>query len=47
MLLKTLSRPSLYISFLVITWGIVMTCHAFVQNFAGVIALRVLLGIFE
>lgn len=47
MLLSRLTRPSLYISFLVIAWGIVMTCHAFIKNFAGAVSLRVLLGVFE
>lgn len=47
MLLKNLQRPSLYISFLVCAWGIVMTCHGAAQNFAGVLSLRLLLGIFE
>lgn len=47
MLLKNLVRPSLYISFLVVSWGVVMTCHGVAQNFAGVITLRLLLGVFE
>nr|OQO29538.1 hypothetical protein B0A51_02630 [Rachicladosporium sp. CCFEE 5018] len=28
-------------------WSIVMTCHGFVQNFAGLCIVRVLLGLFE
>ncbi|KXJ86564.1 major facilitator superfamily domain-containing protein [Microdochium bolleyi] len=40
-------RPSIWLSFLVLTWGIVMTCMGTVRNFDQLIACRVLLGIFE
>jgi MFS family permease len=40
-------RPSIWLSFLVISWGIVMTCMGIVKNFEGLVATRVVLGIFE
>lgn len=40
-------RPSTYLGILVVSWGIVMTCTGLVQNFGGLMAVRVLLGIFE
>jgi hypothetical protein len=40
-------RASIWLPFLVITWGIVMTCMGAVQNFKELVALRVLLGTFE
>ncbi|ORY58135.1 major facilitator superfamily domain-containing protein [Pseudomassariella vexata] len=46
-LLKKFKRPSLYLALLVIPWGIVMTCTGLVQNFAGLMVTRILLGIFE
>ncbi|KAJ5614025.1 MFS transporter [Penicillium herquei] len=45
MLKKT--RPSLWLSAQVVTWGIVMTCMGSVQGFASLTACRVLLGICE
>lgn len=46
-LLKKFSRPSVYIGILVTTWGIVMTLHGVVRNFAGLLVVRLLLGVFE
>ncbi|CAG7923203.1 unnamed protein product [Penicillium olsonii] len=46
-LLKKFKRPSVYLGLLVLSWGIVMTCTGLVQNFAGLMVTRVLLGIFE
>jgi MFS family permease len=46
MLLKRF-RPSRWISFLAITWGITMTCMGLVRNFGQLVALRVLLGMLE
>lgn len=46
MLLKKI-RPSRWISFLAITWGITMTCMGLVNNFGQLVALRVLLGMLE
>lgn len=46
-LLKKFKRPSMYLGILTLSWGIVMTCTGLVQNFAGLMTTRVLLGIFE
>lgn len=40
-------RPSLYISALMFSWGIVNMCMGFVHSYAALVALRVLLGVFE
>ena len=40
-------RPSRWLSFITVSWGIVSTCTGFVQNFAGLVATRVLLGLLE
>ncbi|EXL95901.1 major facilitator superfamily domain-containing protein [Fusarium oxysporum II5] len=40
-------RASIWLSFLVICWGTVMTCMRVVQNFQGLVACRVILGVFE
>ncbi|KAI1500053.1 putative MFS transporter [Biscogniauxia marginata] len=47
MLLKRFSRPSIYLGVLVTLWGIVMTLHGVVHNFAGLTAARFILGILE
>ncbi|KEF57115.1 uncharacterized protein A1O9_07305 [Exophiala aquamarina CBS 119918] len=46
-LLKKFKRPSTYLAILVVSWGIVMTLTGVVKNFSGIMAVRVLLGIFE
>ena len=46
-LLKKFKRPSAYLGILVTCWGIIMTCTGLVQNFGGLMATRLLLGIFE
>lgn len=46
-LLKRFARPSIYIGILVTVWGIIMMCHGFVHNFAGLMVVRLLLGVFE
>lgn len=46
-LLKKLDRPSVYMGALVTTWGVIMTLHGVVSNFGGLLALRILLGVFE
>uniref|UniRef100_A0A8H7N3D3 Major facilitator superfamily (MFS) profile domain-containing protein n=1 Tax=Bionectria ochroleuca TaxID=29856 RepID=A0A8H7N3D3_BIOOC len=46
-LLKKFKRPSTYLGILTLCWGIVMTCTGLVRNFGGLMATRVLLGIFE
>ncbi|KAE8386964.1 major facilitator superfamily domain-containing protein [Aspergillus alliaceus] len=47
MMLRTFSRPSVYLGILIVSWGIIMTLTGVVQNFAGLMVTRVLLGIFE
>ncbi|KAL6231499.1 hypothetical protein BDW75DRAFT_247851 [Aspergillus navahoensis] len=47
MLLKNFSRPSVYLGILITCWGIIMTLTGLVQNFAGLLVVRVLLGVFE
>ncbi|KAI6784136.1 MFS transporter [Emericellopsis cladophorae] len=46
-LLKRFKRPSVYLGILVTMWGIIMTLHGVVQNFGGLLAVRMLLGVFE
>ncbi|THW54977.1 MFS general substrate transporter [Aureobasidium pullulans] len=46
-LLKKFKRPSYYLGILVTSWGIIMTCTGLVRNFAGLMVMRILLGIFE
>lgn len=40
-------RPSLFISGLMFTWGIINMCMGFVHSYEALVALRVLLGAFE
>jgi len=40
-------RPSLWLTLIMVTWGTVMTCQGLVQNFKGLLACRVFLGIAE
>jgi len=47
MLLRRFKRPSYYLGILVVCWGIVITMMGVVKNFAGLLATRILLGIFE
>jgi MFS family permease len=46
-LLKKFKRPSMYLGILTLSWGIIMTCTGLVHNFAGLMTVRVLLGVFE
>lgn len=46
-LLKKFKRPSVYLGILVTTWGVIMTLHGVVKNFAGLLVVRLLLGVFE
>ena len=41
-----LMRPSLWISILMVLWGIVMTLQGIVQSYEHLIVTRVLLGVF-
>lgn len=47
MILNRLNRPSRYLGGLIFLWGVIMTCTGFVQNFAGLVVIRFLLGLFE
>lgn len=47
MLLKKFSRPSVYLGILVTIWGIIMTLHGVVKGFGSLLAVRMLLGVFE
>jgi len=47
MLLKNFTRPSIYLGILILCWGIIMTLTGVVQGYAGLLVVRVLLGIFE
>jgi type IV secretory pathway VirB3-like protein len=46
-LLKSFTRPSYYLGILIVSWGIIMTLTGVVQNFGGLLAVRILLGTFE
>ncbi|KAG5655279.1 hypothetical protein KAF25_010431 [Fusarium avenaceum] len=46
-ILYKLKRPSRFLAFLVISWGIVITCTGVVQSYGGLLACRFLLGLFE
>ncbi|KAK7214671.1 hypothetical protein V2G26_002674 [Clonostachys chloroleuca] len=46
-LLLKFKRPSTYLAILVTTWGVVITLTGIVQNFAGLVVCRLLLGVFE
>ncbi|KAF4468799.1 inner membrane transport yfaV [Fusarium albosuccineum] len=46
-LLKKFSKPSVYLGSLVTIWGVIMTLHGVVKNFGGLLAVRILLGVFE
>ncbi|KAL2870226.1 putative MFS transporter [Aspergillus lucknowensis] len=47
MLLKNFTRPSIYLGILITSWGTIMTLTGIVQNFAGLMVTRILLGVFE
>jgi MFS family permease len=40
-------RPSMWIPLIMIAWGVVMIGMGFVQNFAGLLAARIILGVTE
>ncbi|KAJ1333223.1 MFS transporter ACS family allantoate permease [Microdochium nivale] len=46
-LLKKFMRPSIYLGILVTSWGVIMTLHGVVRNFGGLLAVRLILGVFE
>ena len=40
-------RPSVWLTIIMLAWGLVMTCTGFIHNFKGLLACRVFLGIAE
>lgn len=46
-ILSKLKRPSWYMGGIVFIWGTIMTLTGIVQNYAGLLVIRFLLGIFE
>ncbi|KAI0348409.1 MFS general substrate transporter [Trametopsis cervina] len=40
-------RPSRWLSFIMLIWGIAMTFHGLIKNYAGLVGLRVVLGLAE
>ncbi|PIL31644.1 MFS general substrate transporter [Ganoderma sinense ZZ0214-1] len=40
-------RPSIWLSFIMLVWGIAMTLHGVITNYAGLVGLRFLLGLAE
>ncbi|KAF9232571.1 MFS general substrate transporter [Melanogaster broomeanus] len=40
-------RPSLWLSSMMLMWGVVMMCHGFARNYGDLVTLRVLLGLAE
>jgi hypothetical protein len=47
MILNRLRKPSRYLGALIFLWGIIMTCTGFIKNFADLVAVRFLQGLFE
>jgi MFS family permease len=47
MFINTISRPSLYISIIMLLWGMVSTLSGVTHNFAGMVATRFFLGFVE
>ena len=46
-ILKHYVRPSRWIAFITTAWGIIATLTGLTQNFGGLVACRLLLGLFE
>ncbi|KAL6884402.1 major facilitator superfamily domain-containing protein [Trichoderma evansii] len=42
-----LTRPSIWISLMMFSWGLVITLTGIVQNFSGLLAIRIFLGVAE
>ncbi|KAL1762024.1 major facilitator superfamily domain-containing protein [Schizophyllum commune] len=40
-------KPSCFLSFMIVSWGIVMTLHGVMHDYGGLVTCRVLLGLFE
>jgi MFS family permease len=47
MIVNKLGRPSLFITCIMTAWAIVSTCTGAVQNYAGLLAIRLILGFVE
>ncbi|KAK3297306.1 general substrate transporter [Chaetomium fimeti] len=47
MIINLVSRPSIYIGFAMLLWGLISTLSGVVTNFAGMIAIRFFLGFVE
>jgi len=40
-------KPSVWLSSMMLCWGVIMVCHGFIQNYGGLVTVRVLLGVAE
>lgn len=40
-------RPSIWLPFIIVSWGVTMTCTGFVHNYKGLLVCRALLGTAE
>ncbi|CAA7259935.1 unnamed protein product [Cyclocybe aegerita] len=40
-------KPSIWLSSMMLAWGIVMTCHGLIKDYGGLVTVRVLLGVTE
>ena len=47
LLLNHLGRPSLYLGFFVVAWGLVSALTSQVKSFAGIMVCRLMLGFME
>lgn len=47
MFLNKFKRPSIFLTFIMVSWGTVSTCTAAVQGFGGLVAIRLILGFVE
>lgn len=47
MVLMLFKRPSHFMGIIVFLWSVVVICTGFVNNFAALLVMRILLGIFE
>lgn len=47
LIIKSYVRPSRWIAFITVSWGIIATLTGVVQNYGGLIACRLLLGLVE
>jgi MFS family permease len=47
MLMKVCGRPSKWLAFLVVGWGVATFCIGFVNSYSGLLTMRLVLGVFE